>query len=192
MANTVDIFQSQCYSESNNIINNKISFPSFININSINGQSNINNNLFNKNQAIKNMLDINKNKNINIYAFNNINIEENNYSNSIKNINIDNIIQNINLNYNNSKVRTPNENINNFNSCDFNQILVKANTINKNEVNKIYSLLLNKMNEENYTNDSDLYQQNIKLNNSSSFMGKKKDNAKNGNNFVNKNNKNKK
>jgi hypothetical protein len=209
MTNTVDIFQTQNYSELNNnyninninIINNKNSFPSFININNINGQNNINNNLYNKSQTNKNILDINNNKNINNFIFNNINMEGNYYSKNIKNINnynninIGNIIQTINPNYNNMNVGISNENINNFISTDFNQILAKTNTISNNEVNKIYSLLLNKMNEENNLNDSDLNLKKIKSNNFSSFVGEKNDNAKNGktsikinkNNYKNKN-----
>jgi hypothetical protein len=189
MTNTVDIFQTQNYSEFNNnyninninIINNKNSFPSFININNINGQNRTNNNLYNKNQTNQNILDINKNQNINSFIFNNINMAENNYSKNIKyinnynNINFNNLIQTINPKYNNLNVGIPKENINNFNSSDFNQILAKANTISKNEVNKIYSLLLNKMNEKNNINDSDLNLQNIKSNN------EKKENVKNGN-----------
>ena len=180
MTNTVDIFQTQNYSEFNNnyninninIINNKNSFPSFININNVNGQIRTNNNLYNKNQT---------NQNINSFIFNNINMAENNYSKNIKyinnynNINFNNLIQTINPKYNNLNVGILNENINNFNSSDFNQILAKANTISKNEVNKIYSLLLNKMNEKNNINDSDLNLQNIKSNN------EKKENVKNGN-----------
>lgn len=200
MTNSVDIFQNQNYSELNNnyninninIINNK-NFPSFININNINGQNNINNNLYNKNQTNKNILDINNNKNINSFIYNNINMEENNYSKNIKNINnynsinINNIIQAINPNNNSLNIGIPNENINNFNSIDFNQLLAKTNTISNNEVNKIYSLLLTKMNEENNANDNDLNLQNKKSNNFSSFIDGKKDNTKNGNK-VNKNN----
>ena len=195
MINTVGIFQTQNYSEMNNnynnnnrnIINKKSSFPSFININNINAQNSINNNLYNKNQTNKNILDINQNKNINSFIFNNINTGENNYSKNIKNINnynninINNIIQTNSPNFNNLNFGIPNENNNNFNLGDFNQILAKAYAINNNEVNKIYSLLLNKMNEEKKVNESDLNLQNIKSNNTSSFEGEKKDNAKNGN-----------
>ena len=209
MINSIGIFQTQNYSEMNNnyninninIINKKGLFPSYFNINNINAQNSINNNLYNKNQTNKNILDVNQNKNINSFIFNNINMGENNYSKNIKNINnynninINNIIQTISPNFNNLNVGIPNENTNNFNSGNFNQILAKAYTINNNEVNKIYSLSLNKMNEEKKVNESDLNLQNIKSNKTSSFEGEKKDNAKNGNTSfkANKNNnKNKK
>ena len=192
-SNTVDIFQTQNFSEFNNssnfnninIINNNNSFPSLININNINDiydKNNLNQILFSKNQTfngnslnnnINNINNIinNSNKKINKVIFNNFN-QENQYSNNItninninnfNNINIDNIIQAISSDFNNFNGQNQNENNNNFIFNEVNQITINNNTHS--------SSLIKELNGNNN-------QKNGKLNPSSSLFGRKNNKKK--------------
>ena len=181
--NTIDIFQTQNFSEMKNnsnfnninIINTDNSFPSLININNINHfnqKNNLNQFLFTKNNTYNNNIINNNFNNINNTInqnFTNFNISsnsnENQFSNNItnvnninnfNNINFDNIFKTFDSNFNNFNVNIKNNiNNNNFILDEFNQS------------NTFYN------NDKNFSNNNNLENKNI-----SSFFGNKKNNKK--------------
>ena len=186
--NTIDIFQTQNFSEMKNnsnfnninIINTDNSFPSLININNINNfnqKNNLNQFLFTKNNTYNNNIinnnfnNINNtiNQNINDLIFTNFNISsnsnENQFSNNITNVNNINNFNNINFD---NIFKTFDSNFNNFN------VNIKNNINNNNFIldefnqsNTFYN------NDKNFSNNNNLENKNI-----SSFFGNKKNNKK--------------
>jgi len=186
--NTIDIFQTQNFSEMKNnsnfnninIINTDNSFPSLININNINHfnqKNNLNQFLFTKNNTYNNNIinnnfnNINNtiNQNINDLIFTNFNISsnsnENQFSNNITNVNNINNFNNINFD---NIFKTFDSNFNNFN------VNIKNNINNNNFIldefnqsNTFYN------NDKNFSNNNNLENKNI-----SSFFGNKKNNKK--------------
>lgn len=186
--NTIDIFQTQNFSEMKNnsnfnninIINTDNSFPSLININNINNfnpKNNLNQFLFTKNKTYNNNIinnnfnNINNsiNQNINDLIFTNFNISsnsnENQFPRSITNVNNINNFNNINFD---NIFKTFDSNFNNFN------VNIKNNINNNNFIldefnqsNTFYN------NDKNFPNNNNLENKNI-----SSFFGNKKNNKK--------------
>ena len=186
--NTIDIFQTQNFSEMKNnsnfnninIINTDNSFPSLININNINNfnpKNNLNQFLFTKNKTYNNNIinnnfnNINNsiNQNINDLIFTNFNISsnsnENQFSNNITNVNNINNFNNINFD---NIFKTFDSNFNNFN------VNIKNNIKNNN-------FILDEFNQSNtfYNNDNNFpNNNNLENKNISSFFGNKKNNKK--------------
>ena len=186
--NTIDIFQTQNFSEMKNnsnfnninIINSDNSFPSLININNINNfnpKNNLNQFLFTKSNTYNNNIISNNfnninnsiNQNINDLIFTNFNISsnsnENQFSNNITNVNNINNFNNINFD---NIFKTFDSNFNNFN------VNIKNNINNNNFIldefnqsNTFYN------NDKNFPNNNNLENKNI-----SSFFGNKKNNKK--------------
>lgn len=186
--NTIDIFQTQNFSEMKNnsnfnninIINTDNSFPSLININNINHfnqKNNLNQFLFTKNNTYNNNIinnnfnNINNtiNQNINDLIFTNFNISsnsnENQFSNNITNVNNINNFNNINFD---NIFKTFDSNFNNFNANIKNNINNNNFILDEfNQSNTFYN------NDKNFSNNNNLENKNI-----SSFFGNKKNNKK--------------
>lgn len=185
--NTIDIFQTQNFSEMKNnsnfnninIINTDNSFPSLININNINNfnqKNNLNQFLFTKNNTYNNNIinnnfnNINNtiNQNINDLIFTNFNISsnsnENQFSNNITNVNNINNFNNINFD---NIFKTFDSNFNNFNVNIKNNIKNNFILDEFNQSNTFYN------NDNNFPNNNNLENKNI-----SSFFGNKKNNKK--------------
>ena len=187
-----------------NIINNDNSFPSFININKINNinNENIQQILFSKNQINdmnKNSFENyknNMNNNINTSGINKEFFSKGNYFqnnitniNNINNINIENLIQNINTDFNKNCYYKPGNNNNEMNNNyifnEIEQLLKNVNALNLQNNEKM-----------NFINNKNYNKQNLNKNFSPLFFnkkknGKKKNNLFNTNNFSKENNKEK-
>ena len=195
--NTIDIFQTQNFSEMKNnsnfnninIINNDNSFPSLININNINNfnpKNNLNQFLFTKNNTCNNNIinnnfnniNNNINQNINDLIFTNFNISsnsnENQFSNNITNVNNINNFNNINFD---NLFKTFDSNFNNFN------VNIKNNINNNN-------FIFDEFCQSNafYNNDKNFQNNNLENKNVSSYFGNKKNNKKKNKHKSNNNN----
>ena len=195
--NTIDIFQTQNFSEMKNnsnfnninIINNDNSFPSLININNINNfnpKNNLNQFLFTKNNTYNNNIinnnfnniNNNINQNINDLIFTNFNISsnsnENQFSNNITNVNNINNFNNINFD---NLFKTFDSNFNNFN------VNIKNNINNNN-------FIFDEFCQSNafYNNDKNFQNNNLENKNVSSYFGNKKNNKKKNKHKSNNNN----
>ena len=195
--NTIDIFQTQNFSEMKNnsnfnninIINNDNSFPSLININNINNfnpKNNLNQFLFTKNNTYNNNIinnnfnniNNNINQNINDLIFTNFNISsnsnENQFSNNITNVNNINNFNNINFD---NLFQTFDSNFNNFN------VNIKNNINNNN-------FIFDEFCQSNafYNNDKNFQNNNLENKNVSSYFGNKKNNKKKNKHKSNNNN----
>jgi hypothetical protein len=195
--NTIDIFQTQNFSEMKNnsnfnninIINNDNSFPSLININNINNfnpKNNLNQFLFTKNNTCNNNIinnnfnniNNNFNQNINDLIFTNFNISsnsnENQFSNNITNVNNINNFNNINFD---NLFKTFDSNFNNFN------VNIKNNINNNN-------FIFDEFCQSNafYNNDKNFQNNNLENKNVSSYFGNKKNNKKKNKHKSNNNN----
>lgn len=195
--NTIDIFQTQNFSEMKNnsnfnninIINNDNSFPSLININNINNfnpKNNLNQFLFTKNNTYNNNIinnnfnniNNNINQNINDLIFTNFNISsnsnENQFSNNITNVNNINNFNNINFD---NLFKTFDSNFNNFN------VNIKNNINNNN-------FIFDEFCQSNafYNNDKNFHNNNLENKNVSSYFGNKKNNKKKNKHKSNNNN----
>ena len=195
--NTIDIFQTQNFSEMKNnsnfnninIINNDNSFPSLININNINNfnpKNNLNQFLFTKNNTYNNNIinnnfnniNNNINQNINDLIFTNFNISsnsnENQFSNNITNVNNINNFNNINFD---NLFKTFDSNFNNFN------VNIKNNINNNN-------FIFDEFCQSNafYNIDKNFQNNNLENKNVSSYFGNKKNNKKKNKHKSNNNN----